>query len=211
MRRLVAHQAVDLELDGDSDAVASIDCRLQSVHGPVAALAPVDDVAPRLQERLAPGSLSFMTFNYRAAAIALRGVALAVPTREALEFVVIDGIQVAERRSAGRVPLLTPIRALTTDADGAVIAAVATVTVDLSMGGAMLTRRPNLGDGPRWQIELTLPGDADPVRCNAVLARDTPTHFGVRFEDMQEADQLRLAAVLANHQRRMATPLPATL
>ena len=147
---------------------------MQSVHGPVAVLAPVTTVAPALRTRVKNGLLSFMTFQHQSAPVALRGVVLASPQSADLEFVVIDGVQVTERRTAGRVRLLTPIRATSVDADGVAVATVATVTVNLSMGGAMLTRGPNLGPGPRWQIELALPHDSSPVRCDAVLVRDTP-------------------------------------
>ena len=204
MRRLIAHQAVEIHLDAKAGGWEGdwIECRVGSVLGPVATLTALDGIAPELRETLTPGSLGFMTFQYQRAPIALRGVALAVSESEDLEFVVIDGIQMAERRTAARMALLTPVRAACLDAAGVVTAAVATVTANLSMGGALLTRRPGLGNGPRWQIELCLPGDPLPVRCDAVLVRETPTHAGVKFVDMQEADQLRLAGILAEHQRR---------
>jgi hypothetical protein len=47
-----------------------------------------------------------------------------------------------------------------------------------------------------------IPHDRDTIRCDTILARDTPTHVAVRFENMQQANQLRLAAVPADHQRR---------
>lgn len=203
MRRLEVQQCVTLDLDPpDGGKVECVDCRVQSVHGPVGVLAPVAIVAPVSRTRLKTGLLSFMTFQHQSAPVALRGVALASPQSADLEFVVIDGVQVAERRTAARVRLLTPIRATSVDAGGLAVATVATVTVNLSMGGAMLTRRPNFGPGPRWEIELALPHDSTPVRCDAVLVRDTPTHVAVRFENMEQTDQLRLAAVLADHQRR---------
>jgi hypothetical protein len=203
MRRLKAHQAVDIHLDAKAGRYEGdrIECRVGSVLGPVATLTPLGAVEPELRDRLTTGSLAFMMFQYQHGPIALRGVALAVSESEDLEFVVIDGIQMAERRSATRTALLTPVRATCVDAVGVVTGAVATVTANLSMGGALLTRRPGLGNGPRWQIELSLPGDPLPVRCEAVLARNTPTHAGVKFANMQEADQLRLAGVLAEHQR----------
>jgi hypothetical protein len=206
MRRLIAHQAVDIHLDAKAGGWEGewIECRVGSVLGPVATLTALGGVAPELRERLTRGSLGFLSFQYHGAPIALRGVVtLAVSGSENLEFVVIDGVQMAERRTAARMALLTPVRAACLDAAGVVTAAVATVTADLSMGGALLTRRPGLGDGPRWQIELCLPGDPLPVRCDAVLVRETPTHAGVKFVNMQEADQLRLAAVLAAAARVM--------
>ena len=55
-----------------------------------------------MQSRLTTGSLCFLTFTHGRAPVALRGVALAVADSDDLEFVVVDGIQVAERRSAQR-------------------------------------------------------------------------------------------------------------
>jgi hypothetical protein len=205
MRRLAAHHAVRVDLDAEDDRdVKSIDCRAQTVLGPVATLTTVDEVAPSLRDRLTRGSLSFMTFTYCSAPVALRGVTLAVPNSEKLEFVVIDGIQLTERRAGARVALVTPVQAARVGADGIVTATVPTVTANLSIGGALLASRPGLGNGPRWQIELALPGDTRPVRCDALLVRQTRAHIGVKFAGLPEADQLRLAATLANRQR--ATP-----
>jgi hypothetical protein len=202
MRRLVKNQAVRVDLDAKVDWEADcIECRVQSIHGPVATLAPEGEIAEDVQTRLSSGSLCFLTFTHGRAPVALRGVALAVAGSTELEFVVVDGIQVAERRSAERTPLVTALRAAPVEPDGTVGAPVATVTSNLSMGGALLLKRPGLGEGSRWQIELFLPGDPNHVHCEAVLARETPTHLGVRLINVQEADQLRIAGVLAGLQR----------
>jgi hypothetical protein len=202
MRRLAAHQSVTVELDGETEAIG---CQIGGVSGPVATLSPLTELAPELRELLAPGRLGFMTFRHAGGPVALRGVTLAVAESQQLEFVVIDGVQVAERRGAERIRLLTPVRAAVLDADGAVTASIATVTSNLSLGGALITSRPGLGGGPKWQLELSLPRDPDPVRCDALLARQTPTHVGVKFDNLEDADRLRLAQTLADHQRR---PVP---
>ncbi|MGH2889336.1 MAG: PilZ domain-containing protein [Solirubrobacteraceae bacterium] len=202
MRRLVKNQAVRIDLDAKVDWEADcIECRVRSIHGPVATLAPETPVTPELHERLDSGAMCFMTFTHGRAPVALRGVTLAVADSELLEFVVVDGIQVAERRSAERTPLVTAVKAAPIAPDGQVGDAVATVTSNLSMGGALLLKRPGLGDGSRWRIELFLPGDAEHVHCEAVLARETPSHLGVRLMNVQEADQLRIAGILAGLQR----------
>ncbi|MGO9956475.1 MAG: PilZ domain-containing protein [Solirubrobacteraceae bacterium] len=203
MRRLLTQQAVTIDLDPENGRdLECIDCSVGWVLGPVATLTPIGTIPAGARARLEHGALCFMTFEHRRTPVALRGIALAVAMSSKIEFVVIDGIQVSERRSAERVPVVTPIRATSAEPDSAVTAQVATVTSNLSVGGALLTRRPGLGEGPRWQIELTLPGDPVSVRCDAQLARRTPTHVGVRFENMQEADQLRLARTIADRQRR---------
>jgi hypothetical protein len=204
MRRLVKNQAVRVDLDAKVDwEVECIECRVQSISGPVATLAPVDEISSTVQERLSSGALCFLTFTHGRAPVALRGVALGGSAGNGnLEFVVVDGIQVAERRSAERTPLVTAVRVSAVGPDGTAADQIATVTSNLSMGGALLLRRPGMGEGPRWQIELILPGESERVHCEAVLARSTPSHVGVKFLNMQEADQLRVAGLLAGVQRK---------
>jgi PilZ domain len=203
MRRLVKNQAVRVDLDAKVDwEVDSIECRVQSIQGPVATLVPGGDIADSVQTRLTSGSLCFLTFEHGRAPVALRGVALKAADRDELEFVVVDGIQVAERRSAERTPLVTAVKAAPVEPGGNVGDPVATVTSNLSMGGALLLKRPGLGEVSKWRVELFLPGDPEHVHCEAVLARETPTHLGVRLINVQEADHLRIAGVLAGLQRR---------
>jgi hypothetical protein len=202
MRRLAKNQVVRVDLDAKVDwEVDCIECRVQSIQGPVATLKPTAEVVDEVQVRLSSGSLCFLTFEHNRAPVALRGVALAVAGSDDLEFVVVDGIQVAERRSAERTSLVTAVRAFPIASDGTPGEAVSTVTSNLSMGGALLLRRPGLSVGPRWKIELFLPGDPEHVHCEAELARETATHLGVRLLNMQEADQLRVAGLLAGIQR----------
>jgi c-di-GMP-binding flagellar brake protein YcgR len=190
---------LDAKVDWEADC---IECRVQSVQGPVATLIPHGDIAEEVQARLASGSLCFLTFEHGRAPVALRGVALKQADREELEFVVVDGIQVAERRSAERTPLVTAVKATPIQADGTPGQTVSTVTSNLSMGGALLLKRPGLGEVSKWRVEIFLPGASEHVHCEAVLARETPTHLGVRFVKVQEADHLRIASLLAGLQRR---------
>jgi hypothetical protein len=202
MRRLTPNQSVTIELDAEFEGeLETLVCRVGSVHGPVATLAPSSEIAGRVKERLTPGSLGFMVFRHNGAPVGLRGVVREAPTDEqTVEFVVIDGIQVTERRNAERVAMITPVRAISDGGDEV----VHTVTANLSLGGALLTRRPGLGDGPQWRLGVSIPGDPSPIRCEATMARMTPTHIGVRFAGMSEADSIRLAGALADHQRRRA-------
>jgi methyl-accepting chemotaxis protein len=107
-------------------------------------------------------------------------------------------VQIAERRANSRVDLRAPVRA-TPLAAGAPARAIETMTIDLSLGGALLENRPGIGDGP-WQMELSLPGEADPVRCLAVRVRLAGGHVGVAFGEVGDADLLRLDAAIARHQ-----------
>src|SRR5437870_5199957 len=119
MRRLVQNQHVTIELDAEFEgALDTLVCRIGSVHGPVATLAPANAIADRARERLTPGSLGFMVFRHHGTPVGLRGVVRADPTDEQnVEFVVIDGIQVAERRNAERVAMITPVRAIPEGSD----------------------------------------------------------------------------------------------
>jgi hypothetical protein len=106
-------------------------------------------------------------------------------------------VEISERRANTRVALRAPVRALLLAADGSA-RPVETTTIDLSLGGALLEHRPAIGEGP-WQIELDLPGEADPVRCLAVLVRRAGGNLGVAFGEVSDADLLRLDATIARH------------
>jgi PilZ domain len=196
MRRLRVRQPVRLDLDTDDDP---IECEVASVLGPVATLIP-GEVNPDLRARLTPGLLTFMVFHHHGVMVALRGVARAASAGEALEFIVIDGVQVAERRTTARLQVCARVRITDAGCDGSADACTyETHTADLSLGGALVVSCPGLGSGPQWEIELLLEDGAPPIRCHATVARRTPTHVGVAFGDMEDADRIRLAGVLADY------------
>jgi PAS domain S-box-containing protein len=199
MRRLVGHQELTIALDseggyGDGELV---DCVLERVRGPVATVAACGEVGARVRDRLRAGALAFLTFEHFGASVALRGAARAVSDGAAIEFVVLDGVELAERRKGPRVALETRVRAVLL-ADGVSAAAIDTLTADLSIGGALLKRQRGLGEGP-WQIELFLPGDRTPVRCAASLVRQTASHLSVAFAEIEDVDLIRLEKAVADH------------
>ena len=199
MRRLQTRQPIRIDLDSSD---ASIDGRVRFVTGPVAVIAPVEGIGVAVREELNSGSLGYLVFTHRGAAVALHGLVRVAPGMDdGLAFVVDDGVQIPQRRSAERVALVTRARVCSADSDGVPDerSATDTVTADLSLGGARLTRRPGIGDGPRLQVELFFGTDPVPLRCGALVARRTPTHLGVRFIDMQDADRERLSRILAAH------------
>ncbi len=196
MRRLVEHQPVAVELDREGHIV---DCAVGSVCGAVATVAPIAELSPDLQETLTPGALCLLVFEFRGSPIALRGVARAIYGGAALEFVVIDGIQMWDRRTAPRVQMHTPVRAAPAASRSASAPAIDTVTVNLSMCGALLKRRPGLDRGP-WQIELSLPDDGTPVSCSAMFVRQTRRHLAIKFGEIPDADLVRLAGAIADHE-----------
>jgi hypothetical protein len=190
-------------------------------------LAAIDPPAPDLAARLTAGALAYILFDHRRLPVALQGVIWATaggvelpetqeagpePVRTApagpgdpttaheshheLCFTVIDGVQVGQRRQFGRIPLA--VRVVATSAAGA----VETVTSDLSLGGAKLSRRPGLGAGPRWRLEIFPPGRAASLTCEAVLVRATATDVAVRFVDMTDTDRACVAMALTTWARR---------
>lgn len=147
-----------------------------------------------------------MTFEHERTPVALRGVVRAIPDGSAIEFVVIDGVQLPERRAAERTAFVAQVRATQLGGDSSEPAvAVETATADLSLGGALLERRVGFGNGPEWQIELSLTDELTAISCRAVRARETRRHVGVAFVDMRDSDRIRLAGVLADHHRGART------
>ena len=81
--------------------------------------------------------------------------------------------------------------------DGRVVGRTsATSTKNLSLGGALVARRPTLGRGRRRTIELMLPSAAAPVQCEAVVARETGSYLALRFVNLRESDRRELATAL---------------
>jgi len=164
------------------------------VLGPVATLIPTE-VDPDLRARLTRGMLTFMVFDHHGVMVALRGVARAPSLGEALEFIVIDGVQVAERRTTARLPICARVRL--TQVGCADV--VETQTADLSLGGALIASCPGFGSGLHVDIELFVEDGEPAIRCRATIARRTPTHVGVAFSEIDDADRIRLAGILADY------------
>jgi hypothetical protein len=201
VRRLKPGQKATVALDESGD---DIDCRVASVVGSIAKLSAPSEIDLETSAQLSPGSLGYLTFTHDAGLVALRGVARAAPKVEGeVDFVVIDGIHLPERRGAERTPLARLVRVHPAGTDGSDAPTIDTVTADLSLGGAMLARRAGLREGAEIALDLFVGADAhSPVRCQASVVRGTPTHVGVRFKDMSEADQILLAGFLADHHLR---------
>ena len=206
MRRLVKNQAVRVDLDVKVDwEVNCIECRVQSVQGPVATLIPQGEIPEEVQTRLASGSLCFLTFEHGRAPVALRGVALKEADRDELEFVVVDGIQVAERRSAER----TPAGHRREGDAGRGRRRRRSDRVDGHLQPQHGRRPAAQAPGPRarspsgrWRSSSPAsPSTCTARRCWRVRPRRTSASG---FINVQEADQLRIAGVLAGLQR--ATP-----
>ncbi len=214
-----------VELDDDVED-HRLDCLVAEVSGSLASLTHAEGLDPRLLRRLGSGAPGYLVFLHNGAEIALHGVAAAAASRASvIDFVVVDGVQVRERRRGRRVPFVTRARLFPTDlgpADAGAAGptdagetdagaagptdagetgndqqAIETFTLDLSEGGALLRWRPEFAEHRRYRIELFFAADPRPVRCEAVRARQTDAGVGVQFGHLEGSHQARLAAILA--------------
>jgi len=195
MRRLKHQQRVEIHLD-DADGVVA--CRVLGVKGSVASLARVDG-GPEQFERLTPAAPGYLMFEHRRGTIALKGIATTQQTDQPeLLFVVLDGVQLPERRSAERVAVSALARMFLPDGAGD-DDVVETALANLSTSGLLVGRHPGLDERAQFRLELLIDGDAEPIRCDAMVARKTATHVGMRLVGIDEADQERLATVIRRH------------
>jgi len=194
LRRLKPHQRVEIHIDSDDQAVVA--CRVAAVQGSVATLTRVTELPVEVTERFTPGVLGYLLFEHHGAMTALKGIATASPTEhDELAFVVIDGVQLPERRAAERVDLGALARVWAVGAgdgdDG-----IKTAAVNVSAGGVLIERPAGLGDGPSFRLELRLEDDPQPIRCRAMIVRETLTHVALKFGDIADADRIRLAGLI---------------
>ena len=221
MRRLKHNQRVEIHIDTDDHVVA---CRVAAVQGSVATLRRITDVPAEVLEKFTPGALGYLLFEHHGAKTALKGIATASQDEQAsLAFVVIDGVQLPERRAAERVRLGALARI---SADGDVGAGdggagdggegdggegnsgegnsgegnggerVEATAANVSIGGVLIERPAGLGDGPDFRLELSLDQDPEPIRCRATVVRATSTHVALRFVDIADTDRIRLAGLI---------------
>jgi hypothetical protein len=197
MRRLRHQQEVEIHLDGEDEVV--LGCRVMGVEGSVATLASVDAGPGPVLGGSVPAVPGYLLFDHSGGRVALKGIATA-NTSEGPEllFVVIDGVQLPERRSAARARVNAVARMFHPDSvDGSEY--FETRLADLSVSGMRVEGDPSLNGAIRYRLELYI-GDAQtPIRCGAEIARTTPTHVGLKFIDLEEADRTLLDAIVRAH------------
>ncbi len=197
MRRLKHQQLVEIHLDlGNEDEV--VPCHVLGVEGSVATLASVGVDPVVLVGKSTPAIPGYLVFDHGGGRVALKGIA----TRQAsdggeLLFVVIDGVQLPERRSAERVQVDAVAR-LYSGSAGEDREFVETPLADLSISGMRVLRHPGLEAEGRYRLELRIGDERPPIRCAAEVARTTSTHVGMKFVDLQETDRALLAAIVAS-------------
>ena len=197
MRRLRHHQRVEIHLDvGDEDEV--IPCLVLGVEGAVATLASIDAGPVGLGGSSTPAMPGYLVFEHSSGRVALKGIATAAGGEQAeLLFVVIDGVQLPERRSAERVEVDALARLFPPGGSGD-HEHLDTPLADLSVSGMRVERHPGLVEELRYRLELYVGDVRTPIRCDALLARRTATHVGMKFVDLQEGDRALLAAIVAS-------------
>jgi hypothetical protein len=199
MRRLREQQIVEIHLETDDPAIT---CRVASVTGAVATLM----LEQQPEEPLPPASTGHLVFEHHGSLVALRGIAASLSTDEPkIEFVVIDNVVLPERRAAERIPLAATVRL--SEVGGNDGQSITTITADISITGALVERRPGLGS-TELAMEIRFHADPTPITCHAQPVRDTPTHVGMKFVDMPEADRARLAGIIFRYQRAALKPSP---
>jgi hypothetical protein len=193
LRRLKHDQRVDIHLDSEDHAVG---CRVAAVQGSVATLTLVTEVPAEVFEKFTPGELGYLLFEHRGAMTALKGIATASPTDPSeLAFVVIDGVQLPERRAAQRFQVGALAR-ISPSAGAEEAEGVEAAAANVSVSGVLIERPDGLGDGPGFRLELVLEDDPAPIRCAATIVRQTPTHVALKFTDIADTDRIRLAGVI---------------
>ena len=203
MRRLKPHQRVEIHIDSDDQAVVA--CRVAAVQASVATLTHITEPPGVVADLFTPGVLGYLLFEHHGAMTALKGIATASPTEgRELAFIVIDGVQLPERRAAERVDLGAVARVWAAGAgDGK--AGIQTTAVNVSAGGVLIERPPGLGDGQSFRLELVLEDDPQPIRCNAMIVRETLAHVALKFRDIADADRIRLAGMIRQRAHRRRT------
>ena len=195
MRRLKHQQLIEVHLDGE-DAVV-VPCRVQLVEGSVATLESADG-DPVLPGNTAPALPGYLVFDHAGGRVALKGIAAPDANEQTrLLFVVIDGVQLPERRSAERVEIDAQARLFFTAAVGD-REYVETPLADLSISGMRVERHPGLDFETRYRLELYIGVEPTPIRCDAEVARRTPTHIGMQFVGLADTDRALLAAIVAS-------------
>lgn len=203
MRRLSYGQSVSVEVD-DAD---SIECTVTQIEGQMATFKHASVNDPRLASRLADWCLSYVMFVHQSSPVALRGVVRASPDRpRLLQFVVIDGVQMQERRRQARIAVAVPVTVSPCAPSG--VQQLCTETVDVSPGGLLLKGAPGLAVGDPVAVTLQIPWFATELQAQAQVLRRTSTGVALAFTTMSGDGKANLAAFIEAAQFALA-PSPS--
>jgi hypothetical protein len=160
----------------------------------------------RLYPRLADWILSYAVFVDQSSTVALRGVVRSSPDDDRiLQFVVIDGVQMAERRRQARIPVAVAVTVSRVAEQDTAAVGLRTETVDLSPGGALLKAEPGaLRVGDPVDVTLALPWQATALSAQAQVVRRAGVGVALRFTAMSPDDEASLASFIAAAQFALA-------
>ena len=192
MRRLHEQQDVTL-LAG----ATQLRCRVVAVNGEEAALRPL--TAPRVSRQELEGAAS-MIFGHHGILVALKGRASWGPEEDDLRFMVRDGVQVPQQRSASRLRIPLDVTVLTPEGQRVHARTIDVSSVGLSLaGGGFGDREAVVG------IEIDVPDEHQPLACHGRIVRATIEMTAIHFTDLAVADRDRLARFIFAVQRLLAS------
>jgi len=198
MKRLALEQEVALSV-GD----ATVDCRVASLSGGEAALAPLDPTETSLLPAASAGAS--LVFTHGGRLVMLRGAMYRATGEADLRFAEKSsgwGPVVAEqRRKAARLPITLPATIRQLDDEGTPFGEERQlVTRDISIGGfAVGTGVGGFSPGAHVQFALILTS-GEMLTGTAVVVRAASEMSGLRFAKLAPADRVKLAGFLAGRQ-----------
>ena len=167
-------------------------CRVVAVNRDEAALQPI--VAPRVSRSELEGQASLI-FGHRGALVALKGRARWGEQDDDLRFVVRDGVQVPQQRSASRLRIPLDV----------VIDGRQARTVDISVAGLSLEGGGFGVPGTELALEVDLPDHESALRCAGTVVRTTDELTAVQFVELTKQDADRLGRFIFAVQRMLAS------
>lgn len=178
MRRLNLGQTVRIDLDEVEDTIEAIVVG-KAPH--TATLSSGTEPARELADQLAEGAFGYLVFDHGTRQVALRGAARHAAVDPLLDFVVLDGVQLPERRAGERVAVSLAAEICHFGPDGRPGDLVPTTTINLSTGGALLHRPAGFPGSGRVRLRIALPQRA-PLELDAVPVRLSETTVAVKFQ-----------------------------
>ena len=177
---------VTLAPDG---AAFGLDCRVVGFHRQLMVLERSGATDGREVEGLTPGALSYVVCGSRKRPMAVRvQVMSAVDDRLVLRL--LDRFTLGQQRTFSRLRASWPI---TLDAGQG---PVDSWTIDVSAGGALVRARDGLRGHGAFAVVLRLPGDRPPLHATARVVRGDDRDIALRFVDLDDADEARVAEVV---------------
>ena len=192
MRRLREQQDVTLLV-----GATQLRCRVVAVNRDEAALKPF--TAPRVSRQELEGAASLI-FAHKNIIVALKGRARWGVEVDDLRFMVRDGVQVPQQRSASRLRIPLDVTVLTKAGERVQARTLDVSAVGLSLSGGGFGE-PDDAVG----LEIDVPDNEAPIACHGRIVRGTIEMTAVAFDEMADGDRERLARFIFAVQRLLAS------